>query len=303
MNKIIRVFFYGNIFLGVCAAALCIETNLLFDIPLNSFSFYLFIFFCTWLYYTLIYVRSVGAKSYNDRTIWYRNNFIVIKKICKISVIITAAIAVFLLIENIGTFFSLSFLQVTLCATFPVIAGWYTFSPAFFHIKKIRHTGWIKPFIVGLTWAGMVTVYPLFIYQAQIRNASEVEGVSFILLFLLNFLFFSVNAIIFDIKDYRTDSFHRLKTYPVILGVRNTFRFIIFPGVILDFIAFFLFEQHQHFSLLQTFIQLVPHLLLIYIILIHRQQRSVLYYLAAVDGLVFLKAFCGITSIIFLKKY
>ena len=301
MNKIIRVFFYSNIFLGICAIGLCIETNLLFNIPLNSLAFYSFIFFCTCLYYTIIYVRSVGAKSYNDRTIWYRNNFIAIKKICFISIIITAALAVLLLTENIKAFSSLSFLQITLSAAFPVVAAWYTFSPSFFRIKKIRHTGWIKPFIVGLTWAGMVTVYPLFIYQA--RTGNEIGGKSFILLFLLDFLFFSVNAIIFDIRDYRTDSFHRLKTYPVIFGVRNTFRFIIFPVVILDFIVFFLFQQHRHFSALQTVIQLVPHLLLIYIILNHRQQRSVLYYLAAVDGLVFLKAFCGITSIIILKKY
>ena len=247
MNKIIRVFFYSNIFLGICAVALCIETNLLFDIALNSFAFYSFIFFCTCLYYTIIYVRSVGAKSYNDRTVWYRKNFIVIKKICSISFIITAVLAVFLLTENIRIVSSLSFLQITLCAAFPVIAGWYTFSPAFFSIKKIRHTGWLKPFIVGLTWAGMVTVYPLFIYQAQVRNAGEVEPVSFLLLFLLNFLFFSVNAIIFDIRDYRTDSFHRLKTYPVILGVRNTFRFIIFPVVILDFIVFFSFSATPAF--------------------------------------------------------
>lgn len=302
MNKIIRVFFYSNIFLGICAMALCIESNLLFNISLNSYTFYWFIFFCTCLYYTMIYVRSVGVKNYNDRTIWYRNNLIAVKKICYISIGITAALAVILLTENTRTFLALSFLQIGLLVTFPVIACWYTFSPAFFHIKKIRLTGWIKPFIVSLTWAGMVTVYPLFIYRVQMRKESGTE-VSFLLLFVLNFLFFSINAIIFDIKDYRTDSFHRLKTYPVLLGIRNTFRFIIFPVVILDFIVFFLFQHHQHFSVLQTGIQLVPHLLLIYIILIHRQQRSVLYYLAAVDGLVIVKALCGITSILFLKKY
>ena len=302
LSKIIRVFFYSNIFLGVCAVILCIETNLLFKVPLNSVIFYLFIFFCTCLYYTTIYVRSAGAKSYDDRTIWYRNNFVVIKKICSFSVIISIALAVFLLTKNIGSFFSLSFFQIALSVTFPVIAGWYTFSPDFFGLKKIRLTGWIKPFIVGLTWAGMVTVYPLFFYETPMRKESESE-VSFLLLFALNFLFFSVNAIIFDIKDYRTDSFHQLKTYPVILGIRKTFKFIILPFVILDFTVFFLFQRQQRFSVLQTCVQLLPHLLLIYIILSHRQQRSVLYYLAAVDGLVFVKAFCGITSIILLKKY
>jgi len=302
LNKFIKVFFYGNIFLGICAVALCVETNLLFNIVLNTFPFYLFIFFCTCIYYTMIYVRSVKAKNYNDRTLWYRKNFIPIKKILKISIVITIALAVFLLSQNRDTIVSLSPLQIILSVIFPLIAAWYTFSPAFFRIKKIRHTGWIKPFIVGLTWAGMVTVYSVITGLAQMGETGNIPFWPFLLLLLQNFLFFSVNAIIFDIKDYRTDSFHQLKTYPVILGVRNTFRFIIFPMLVLNFIVFFLFQFYLHFSPLQTFIQLIPHLLLIYIILNHRQQRSVLYYLAAVDGLVFVKAFCGITSILFIKN-
>lgn len=302
MNKFIRVFFYSNIFLGICAAALCIETNLVFNIALNTVPFYLFVFFCTCIYYTMIYVRSVGAKNYNERTLWYRKNFIAIKNILKISIVITIVLAVFLLAKNINVFLSLSPLQVILSVTFPLIAAWYTFSPVFINIKKIRHTGWIKPFIVGLTWAGMVTFYPILTAMVQMDKTGKTALLSYILLLLQNFLFFSVNAIIFDIRDYRTDSFNRLKTYPVILGIRNTFRFIIFPVLVLNFVVFFLFQLHQHFSPWQTFIQLIPHLLLIYIILSHRQQRSVLYYLAAVDGLVFVKAFCGITSILFIKK-
>lgn len=302
MNKFIRVFFYSNIFLGICAVALCIETNLVFNIALNTVPFYLFVFFCTCIYYTMIYVRSVGAKNYNERTLWYRKNFIAIKNILKISIVITIVLAVFLLAKNINVFLSLSPLQVILSVTFPLIAAWYTFSPVFINIKKIRHTGWIKPFIVGLTWAGMVTFYPILTAMVQMDKTGKTALLSYILLLLQNFLFFSVNAIIFDIRDYRTDSFNRLKTYPVILGIRNTFRFIIFPVLVLNFVVFFLFQLHQHFSPWQTFIQLIPHLLLIYIILSHRQQRSVLYYLAAVDGLVFVKAFCGITSILFIKK-
>lgn len=301
LHNIIRVFFFGNIFLGICAVTLCVETDLLLNIPLNSFPFYIFIFFCTCIYYTMIYVRSAGAKSYNDRTIWYRNNIITIKKILTVSVVITIASAVILLTENIAALTSLTSLQVTLSVIFPFIAAWYTFMPSFFKIKKIRHTGWIKPFIVGATWAGLVTVYPVLIWQARMGNASPIDIVAIILLLLQNFLFCSTNAIIFDIKDFRTDSFNRLNTYPVIFGIRNTFRFIIFPVVALDYIVFFLFQQRQQYSVLQTFIQLIPHLLLIFVILNHRQQRSVLYYLAAVDGLVFVKAFCGITSI-FLKK-
>ncbi|WP_018616513.1 UbiA family prenyltransferase [Segetibacter koreensis] len=302
MNKFIRAFFYGNIFLGICAVALCIETNLLTNISLNIFPFYLLIFFCTCIYYTMIYVRSVGAKNYNDRTLWYRKNLIAIKTTLKYSIVLAFIFLSFLVWKNLHTFLLLSPLQFLLILAFPLIAGWYTFAPRLFRIRKIRQIGWIKPFVVGLTWAGWVTIYPVIIWNVQRSLLPTFTLFSLLLLWLENFLFFSVNAIIFDIKDYRTDSRHHLNTYPVLLGIRNTFRFIVIPVTILNLVVFFLFQWQENFSLVQTFIQLIPYLLLILIIVKYRQGRSVLYYLVAVDGLVFAKALCGITSILFFKK-
>src|SRR3712207_8674667 len=59
----------------------------------------------------------------------------------------------------------------------------------------------------------------LFPYTTLFRSFGIISP--YLLLWLQNFLFFSVVAIIFDIKDYRTDFYHRLKTYPVILGIRD----------------------------------------------------------------------------------
>lgn len=302
MTKLIRVFFYGNIYLGICAVALCMETNLLNHISLNIFPFYLLIFFCTIIYYTMIYVRSVGTRNYNERTIWYRSHLSVIKRILKITIAITLAFFLFLVFRNLPTLLLLSPPQFLLIAAFPLAAAWYTFTPVFFKVKKIRQTGWIKPFIVGLTWAGWVTIYPVVVWQVQRKQPFHSQVLPLFLLWLQNFLFFSINAIIFDIKDYRTDSRLQLNTYPVIFGVRNTFRYIIFPLIFLNLVVFFLFQRQQGFSFLQTSIQMVPYLLLVFIIVKYRQGRRVLYYLAAVDGLVFLKAFCGITSILLIKK-
>jgi 4-hydroxybenzoate polyprenyltransferase len=250
----------------------------------------------------MIYVRSVNAKNYNDRTVWYRNNLGTIKKTLTISTYLVISFLVFLFFKNFHTLLSLSAAQFLLLAAFPLVAAWYTFSPRIFQIKKIRQVGWIKPFIVGLTWAGWVTVYPTVIGQVQHSEQLHEPVLPFVLLWLENFLFFSVNAIIFDIKDYRNDFKYQLKTYPVILGIKKTFSHIIIPVTILNFIVFFLFHWQQKFSMVQTFIQLIPYLLLVWIIVNHRQQRSVLYYLVAVDGLVFAKAVCGITSILFFKK-
>lgn len=302
MRKFIRVFFYGNVYLGICAIALCIETNLLTNISLNVFPFYLLIFFCTCIYYTNIYVRSVSAKNYTERTVWYKNNLTTVKKTLKITLSLVIILLLFFVWKNRYTLLSLSPTQLLLTISLPLIAFWYTFSPAVFHLKKIRQTGWLKPFAVGFTWAGWVTVYPVLISKMKTHHPAVGVISPYALLWAQNFVFFSVNAILFDIKDYQTDSYHQLKTYPVIFGIRNTFRFIVIPLIFVNLVIFFLFQLQQNFSFLQTAIQLIPYLFLIFIIAKYRQGRSVLYYLATVDGLIFLKAVCGITSILLIKK-
>lgn len=302
MSNLIKAFFYGNIYLGFCAVALCIETNLLHHISLNIFPFYVLIFLCTVIYYTMIYVRSVRTKNYTDRTIWYRNNITTIKRALILSIAITVAFLAFIIFKNTSTFGLLSPGRLLLIAAFPLIAAWYTFVPRFFKLAKIRQVGWVKPFIVGLTWTGWVTIYPVVIWQVQQKPPLLWEPSPLLSLCLQNFLFFSLNAIIFDLKDYRVDARHQLRTLPVLFGVRNTLQFIIAPMVFLNLAIFYLFQKQQNFAFPQTLLQLIPYMLMIVIIATYREGRRVLYYLAAVDGLVFLKAFCGITSVLLIKK-
>ncbi|WP_147202567.1 UbiA family prenyltransferase [Segetibacter aerophilus] len=250
----------------------------------------------------MIYARSVRSKTFNERSRWYLNHLSTIKTALIVAIVLTVSSLIFLLSVNVHRLLSLSPSQFLLISAFPIAAAWYTFTPKALRLTKIRQVGWMKPFVVGLTWAGWVTIYPLIIWQVQRNESLHAPLVPLALLCLQNFLFFSINAIIFDIKDYRTDSYYHLKTYPVIFGVKKTIRFIVLPLVLINLVVFFLFQRQQNFSFLQTSIQLIPYILLVLIILRYRQGRKVLYYLAAVDGLVFLKAFCGITSILLIKK-
>jgi 4-hydroxybenzoate polyprenyltransferase len=239
---------------------------------------------------------------YNERTLWYRNNLTRIKAVYKITIIVALAFFVIFTFRNRYTLLSLTPYQIFLIIAFPAAAAWYRFAPPFFRLKKIRQTGWIKPFIIGLTWMGCVTIYPLLTRHLQTGELKPASVIPTVLLCILNFLFFFINAVIFDIKDVQIDRYHHLRTFPVILGIKNTFRFIILPAAVLYAGTFLMFQQQQHFTALQTTIQLIPYLLLVYTIFTYKQSRNVLYYLVAVDGLVFVKAVCGITSILFLKK-
>jgi 4-hydroxybenzoate polyprenyltransferase len=184
-------------------------------------------------------------------------------------------------------------------AAFPFVAGLYTFKVPFFYFPKIRQIGWLKPFVVGLIWSGWVTAYPLIFGQIERADPRANFVLPSVWFWLQNFLFISILAIIFDIKDLRTDARFNLNTYPARLGIINTFRYVIYPLAIFTVIAFALFHIKAKLLLVQIFIQTIPYLLLTSVILTHRKPKNLLYYLVAIDGLMFLKAVCGSISILF----
>jgi hypothetical protein len=247
----------------------------------------------------MIYVRSVGARNYDERTLWYRRHLRLIKLLLKLTLALVATFILYLLIKNLNSFYGFKLFQWLMILGFPLVAALYTFKFPFFYFRKIRQIGWLKPFVVGFTWSGWVTVYPLLVLQVQAGISPKNPVIPLGLFWLQNFLFISILAIIFDIKDYRTDVRLRLNTYPAKLGVRNTYRYVIYPVTILNIVVFFLFQRQMNFLPAQAFLQLLPYLFLIWVILTHRKPREVLYYLVAIDGLMFLKAICGIISISF----
>jgi hypothetical protein len=299
LRNLTNLIFFGNIFYGICAVALCIETNVFHHISLNVFPFYLLIFLCSWIYYTMIYVRSVGAKNYNDRTLWYRRNLVVITKLLKITLALVGVFLLYLLWSNWAAFHRFTIFQWCLILVFPFVSALYTFKMPWLYLKKIRQIGWLKPFVVGFIWSGWVTVYPLLVWEVQRGDSNTKPSIPNGLFWAQNFLFISILAIIFDVKDYRNDVQLRLNTYPARLGIRNTFRYVIYPATFINLILFLLLQFQQHFTLEQTLVQAIPYFFLIWVNLTHRKPRGVLYYLVAIDGLMFLKAICGIISISF----
>jgi 4-hydroxybenzoate polyprenyltransferase len=247
----------------------------------------------------MIYVRSANAKNFDERTIWYRKNLIPLKQVLYVTLVLVGAFLLYLLWNNRLNLVSYTLLQWVFIVTLPIIAALYTFKIPGLYFTKIRQIGWLKPFVVGLTWSGWVTVYPVLVWQVQRGFANEKPVMPSVLFWLQNFLFISILAIIFDIKDYRSDVRLNLKTYPATLGIRNTFRYVIYPVTIINIFIFLFFQFQHHFAPIQTAIQIIPYVLLLVVLFSYRNTRSVLYYLVAIDGLMFLKAICGIISISF----
>jgi 4-hydroxybenzoate polyprenyltransferase len=299
LNNLVRIIFYGNIFYGFCALAMSIETNLIHGYSLNEFPFYLLVFFGSWIYYTMIYVRSTSAHSTNPRIVWYRQNFRNIKRVLYCIVIIEFLLLIAFISMYFQGMFYLSNIQWMLVLSVPLVAALYTFNIRIGKIKKFRQIGWLKPLVIGYTWTGWVTIYPLIIWQMQYAPTQHFKVLPHPLYWLQNFIFITILAIIFDVKDYKSDLKSRLRTFPTRLGIVSTFRWIILPVTIINIIIVSWFQWH-HFSWLQSCIQLIPFGLLLWIAMKHQNQRNILYYLVAIDGLMLLKGICGIISVLYL---
>lgn len=289
--------FYSNAFYGLCAVALSVEAALQQHTPLNSFLYFAFIFLATGVYYTHPYVRRCPASN-NPRTNWYNRHYNFIKKHQLISIVLLTGLLVWFMAGHSQLIFSIGGTGWLLFAVFPVAAALY-YGFGFLNTRfNIRSIGWLKPFIIGFIWAGLVTIYPVLFYNMLHKLPYALSEVG-VLLFLKNFMFISVLCIMFDIKDYAVDYISRLKTFVVKSGLRRTIFYVLLPLVITGLITFILYAVMHNFSPVRVLLNCIPFVLLAAIVWSLRLRRSLLYYLSVVDGLMLIKAVCGAIAIIY----
>ena len=163
-----------------------------------------------------------------------------------------------------------------------------------------RKTGWFKPFAIGLVWATIVTYVPVLWYQGEQNIHYNFDRINFWLV-TKNFMYISELAILFDIKDYAADHNRKLKTFVVRVGLRKTIFYIIIPLAVLGFLSLIIFASIVHFPALRIIINSIPFVLLIIVAWSMHRRKPIIYYLAVIDGLMLVKALCGITAALLLQ--
>lgn len=290
-----KAFFFGNYFYGVCAVALSIEATLQQRIAIAPVIYYLLIFCLTVIFYIKAYISETVDTITNERTSWYVKNK---KQVFNTQITLTALSAIFglLLIPNIID--GIKLLNAKSIATilvFPVVALLYY---GFDAKLSLRNTHWLKPFIIGFVWAGLVTLFPLFYNQIQAQQQLSLTQTS-CFLFIKNMMFISVLSIMFDIKDYATDYNKQLKTFVVSFGLRKTIFSILIPLTIIGFVSFICFVTINHFPIFRIFVNTIPFVLLLIVAYSLHQRKSIFYYLTIIDGLMFIKAICGAVGMLY----
>ena len=116
------------------------------------------------------------------------------------------------------------------------------------------------------------------------------------ILYLSNALFISMLAVLFDIKDYETDANKQMKTLVVRMGQTKTINWLLIPISSLVLLATVRYAFLHHFTGYQILLNTIPLILLISVSYQMHQRKSILYYLAIIDGLIVVKAACGIIA-------
>ncbi len=300
-NGIIKAIFFGNYFYGLCAVTLSIEANLQQKAPLNALIYYVALFAATALYYTYAYISINVPNPANKRAVWYVSH----KQMMVLSqniLTIMFSICALVLLRNIWPhIYQITILEWLLIISVPIIAlFYYGINLPSVSSKNLRQLGWLKPFVIGFVWAGMVTIYPI-IYLNITNNTAYTLTLFSSLLFVKNFMFVTVLCIMFDIKDYAADHNQQLKTFVVRVGLRKTIFYIIIPLSVIGLSTFIVFAVLQQFPLLRILINSIPFILLILLAYSLQRRKSILYYLAIIDGLLLVKSICGIIGISFIK--
>ena len=299
-NQLIRFIFFGNYFYGLCAVALAIEASLQQNYPINKALFYILVFSATVLYYSKAYMTTeTSLDTTNERSAWYFRNRSTLWKSQALMVLIFFAGGIIFVLENRHKIADITLVESALILLFPLVAAfYYGVNHPRYRRYNLRDIGWLKPFIIGFIWAGMVTLYPV-LYHTITKSIEFEFTLVGVFLFIKNFMYITLLCIMFDIKDYAMDYNQQLKTFVVKLGLRRTIFYVIIPLCVLGLSAFITYAIIHQFHPMRIIFNIIPFLLVISVAYGLHNRRPILYYLVIIDGLMLIKALCGIAGMVF----
>lgn len=298
-NRFLRTLFFGNYFYGLSAVLLSIEAVLQQGSEMPGNLFFILCFISTVLFYSKAYlVTEEGAKQHNLRSAWYAANNKSIRVSLLFLIFLLFFLSFYFFVAHLQAFFRLHPLEYFNILIFPLISllyYGYNFGGKHYRLRRI---GWLKPFIIAFSWAGLVTIYPLQ-YEALEQGSHYFLSFTALYFFVKNFMFIAILCILFDVKDYAMDYNEALKTFVVKLGLRRTLFYLIIPLCLVGFGFFLLFAEASGFSYMKIFLNSIPFVAIILVTYSMSNRHSIFYYLVVIDGLMVLKALCGICARLF----
>ncbi|NCX96196.1 MAG: hypothetical protein EBX41_07260 [Chitinophagia bacterium] len=291
-SGLIKALFYGNYFYGICAVALCVETLLERHYALPGAEFFLGIFCCTVFCYRMAYI-GMAVPTHHPIEQWFVAHKPYTYWVQGLLAVASAGFMFFAMFPHFHKFWGVNRYYSLLTLLLPML--WYLYYGLPGRLKQygLRNHILGKPIIIGLVWAGLVSFFPI-LYADSLKSAPHLLRYQETVLFIQNFMYIFTLAILFDIKDYSTDSRLHLNTIIIKLGLRKTLFYLILPMVCAGLGLYILYGILHHFGLWQLLWNVLPYLLLLAVVYSLKKRKPFIYYMAIVDGLMLAKAVCGI---------
>jgi 4-hydroxybenzoate polyprenyltransferase len=250
--------------------AFCIETNLLLHLPLNSISFYCFVFGATLAQYNLHYLVKTSAVKNSQRLAWSLKN----KNLHKILLAIGIILILF-------SFLSFRLHHFIILGILGVIAFLYSLPVIpIGNKKRIKDYGFIKIFTLSLLWTIVTVWFPVVNFSFE-RNI-------FVLVFVRRFVFMFVLCLLFDIRDIEIDQKENINTIAVILGKERSYYLayiLLIVFIILSLLQFYYFDDK-----IVLIAMMLSAVITFFAIEVTKKINSDFIYLAGIDGMMLLQA-------------
>lgn len=204
---------YSNVFIALCALAMTAQTLFLLDKePTTSPALLGLVFFSTWFIYTLH--RLVSWRKLNARLDIPRFQIIGhYQSHLKFY-------AGFSIIGAMACFFYLK-CATQLALLLPALLSLGYVLPFLGQKRlRLRDLHFVKIFLIAGVWSYVTVILPV------LETGGHLEGTSFHLIgvFLERSLFIFIITLPFDLRDWKLDAHHAVKTIPTVLGPQNTIR-------------------------------------------------------------------------------
>ena len=270
LKKLLEFILFSSLFIAACAVGFCIETNILLGLPLNSFSFYCFVFGATLLQYNLHYSAKKVAVKNSERLRWSHQN----KKLHLFFLVAGGILILF-------SFFSFKLKHFIILACLGAVSFLYSFPFLPFGKKKrIKDYGLLKILTLSLLWTLVTVWFPV--------NSMVEDMALFTFVFVERFIFMFILCLLFDLRDIEIDRRENINTLAVMLGRKGCYN--LSYGLLLLFLVIALL-QLLYVPQLALFIAMVISCL-VTIVIIERTKKtnSDFIYLAGIDGMMLLQA-------------
>lgn len=301
IERFVKFIFFGNYFVGLLGIVLSIETVMQLQLPFNSMIYYVLLFSGTVMYYTYAYSGVLQSSSTNNlRSEWYRQHHGFVRYSQWFLLLLCIILGIFMLITNFRNIIDLPLhYWVIVIVIFLSSVLYYGLLPKSIFKLNLRNTGWLKAFVIGFVWAACVGLLPIVVLRAE-GKWFVLDPVLMLVLFIKNWMFCTVNAMMFDFKDYADDSNKQLQTFVVRFGLNRTISYVLIPLIVIGIGCALAFMHYRRLEILPALILLLPFFLLLIVSYSMYRQKSIFYYLIVIDGLVMVKGLCGILAVPFI---